>query len=254
MGYVLLLFLCISSLQSMEADLEDRSLPEKAANLLEKIKAANVDAVREILLHGVRPHSRVVDVGRDSEHHVNVFVTSIMQLDDAPKRFEMLRLLLEHGAHQDHSVQFGSGTSQKMPILSYVIERFGIRNNIPQEALLLLAHGANLNEEDFAKNRPLNHAWRVGNPDVFKALCLSGAQPIDLDEEPLSDDIRLLMTDVEQYKSNYPDECAPIQEKIALLRAERLSRKRKIDEKFSVDHDIPRSPRSSPRKVRRKDD
>ncbi len=249
MGYVLLLFLCINSLQSMEADLEECSLPEKVSDLLEKIKAANVDAVREILLHGVRPHSRVVDVGRDSEHYVNEFATAVMQLNDAPKRFELLRLLLEHGVHQDHSVQFGSGTSQKMPILSYVIERFGIRNNIPQEALLLLAHGANLNEEDFAKNRPLNHAWRVGNPDVFKALCLSGAQPIGLeDEEPISADIRLLLTDLEQYKTDYPDECGAIQNRIKELRAERLSRKRKIDEEFSVNHGIPRSPRKGRRK------
>ncbi len=248
MGYVLLLFFTISSLQAMEADLEGHSLLERAAALLDKIKAADTDAVRECLLQGTEPHSRVVDVGRDSEHHVNEFVTKTMQLEDAPKRFEMLRLLLEHGVHPDHSVQFGSGAYQKMPILSYVIGKFGLKNQLPPEALLLIAHGANVNEEDFAKNRPLDHAWRVGSANVFKALCLSGAQPIDLDDEPLSDEIRLLLTDTEQYRASYPDECADIQEQIDILRAERQSRKRKVDERFSVDHSIPRSPRKGRRK------
>jgi len=245
----------------MEANLESLSPSEKAVVLLDKINAADVDAVRECLLRGVRPHSQVVDAGRESEHYMNQFVTDAMQLEDQDKRFEIVRLLLEHGVHPDHSVQFGTNTAQKMPILSYVIERFGLKGNMPQEVFLLLVHGADVNKRDFVENCPLDHAWNVGNEGLLKLLRLSGAKPIDLDDQPLRDDIRLLLTNVKQYKVEHQGECDELMEKINALRAEGQSRKRKADEQFSVDHRTPpRSPRSprnlrnSPRKAPRKDD
>jgi hypothetical protein len=226
------------------------SLPVETPDLLQRIRDGQVEKVRECFLRGVLPHAQLY-VGQDSTYHVNYFATEAMQLEDASKRFKILRLLLEHGVHPDHSVQFDQ-QFQKMPLISYVIERFGVRNNLPQEVLLLIAHGADINQEDFAKNRPIDHAWLRYNPNVLRALCLSGAQPIDQDDERIRDDerisvdIRIMFANIEQYKTDYREECMQIQDRIEELREEKLSRRRKVDEQCSVDPGIPRSPRKEP--------
>ncbi len=261
MGYLLLLFIMTTcSVQAMEERAAATSSSDNTADLLEKIALGDVNAVREHLLHGVQPKSRVVNVGKESEHYLNEFAAAAVMLDDASKRFEIVQLLLEHGMRPNHSVQFppkdsrqfDEGASKKMPMLSYIIRKFGVKDELPREALLLITHGADVKEKDFKGRSPLFHAWSAVNVDMLRALRLSGAPSMELSEDdPYREEIRLLLTDIEGYKVQYPDACSAVQSHLDEMQAEMLFRKRKNDEKFSIDHSIPRSPRKGRRKDER---
>lgn len=226
MGYFLILFMLVSSLRAMQEGKATYGSSMGDADLLVQIKAAKVEGVRECLFRGVHPDSIMVNGELDFGYYVNEFVTEAMQLKDTEKRYEILRLLLDHGVHPDHSVRCGDKVPQKMPMLSYVIEKFGVGGSLPQEVLLLLAHKANVEQEDFLQNPPLFHALQVRNAEILKALRLSGAKSINLPEDEstadsMPADIHMLLTDLEQYQKAYPYECAIIQSKIEELRRER---------------------------------
>ena len=245
MGYLVLLFIGVCSLQAMEeCSVPDSS--EKTGDLLSLIRSGQVDAVQERLLQGVRPKSQIVDQGQESEHYLNRFATAAVALNNPSERFEILRLLLEHGVCPNHSVQFGEKTPKKMPILNFIIRN---KNMSLQEILLLLVHGADVDEKDFLGRSPLEHAFYAVNVDAIRVLRLLGAPPLELSEdEPYREEIWLLLTDIEEYKRQWPEVCPAIQGEFDKLKEEKLSRRRKVDEKCSVDPGIPRRPRKGPRK------
>ncbi len=241
MGYFLLLLLLMGSLHAMDELGSDQGGQEKKEQLLDKIKEADQDGVRQCLLQGERPTSIPVDLEQDSKHHVNDFMTAALRINNADKRFEILRLLLEHGVNPNHSVRL-DGEQKKMPLLSYVIGRFG---DTSEDVCLLVAHGARVAEEDFCGLPPLFHARKLNCPNVIKTLLASNAPSIGVGDVTLSSDAHQMLEDFAGYREQHSDEIADILGKIDNLRVERRARERAArSDLFSVDHGpISRSPR-----------
>lgn len=222
MGRLFVLIVFFGSLHAMEKK------PSGAESLLDAIKHADIETVRKRLADGENPLSEVIHEGREGEYHLNRFATEVMNITQDNKRVAILRLLLDYGLSPDHSVQFGD--TQKMPLLSYVIERFGVKENCPTEVALLIAYDANLEEKDYAGRPPLEHARTIVNTEVAKMLRLSGASPLELDEdEPYKEEIRELFTNISAYQVRYPEDCATVVSKIDALREERRLRKKEVE-------------------------
>lgn len=227
MGRLLVpLIICFGSLSAMEKK------PSGSESLLDAIKHADIEAVRTRLADGEKPLSEVIHKGLEDEYHLNRFATEVMNITEENTRVAILQLLLDHGLSPDHSVQFGKEGTQKMPLLSYVIERFGTKKeNCPADVALLIAYDAFLGERDYAGRPPLEHAHAVVNIEAAKMLRLSGAAPLEHGiDKPYKEEIReLLFIDIEAYKARHPEDCVIIVSRIEALREERRLRKKERD-------------------------
>lgn len=243
MGYFLLLLMIVCSMRAMDEAGSGGTLLEKHEQLLQAIRGANQASVRELLLQGVRPSSIQVDLERDSTHHVNDFVTEALKIEEGSSRVSILQLLLDHGASVDHSARL-EGEQKKMPVLSYAIGRLGDMCDPSEEVSLLVAYGAEVAGEDFCGNPPLFHARKRSCPNVIKTLLASGAPSIGVGGETIFPEVREMLEDFGRYQERHQEEIAAIRSRIDELRAEKTERERaRRNEQFSVDHDIPRSPR-----------
>eukprot|EP01017_Pseudomicrothorax_dubius_P022632 TRINITY_DN24477_c0_g1_i1.p1 TRINITY_DN24477_c0_g1~~TRINITY_DN24477_c0_g1_i1.p1 ORF type:complete len:228 (-),score=24.93 TRINITY_DN24477_c0_g1_i1:61-744(-) len=139
----------------IDLDLEDRVVEMPSKALIDEIKAGNVEKVRSIVARARNPRELVNS--KDELDNTPLFFAA--NLSSEKTALEIVRFLIENGAHQKDSNFYG-----EQPMHVYA------RSGKSSVLRLLYRHGGKINCTDLPGNTPLMHAIKVQSLPSVKFL------------------------------------------------------------------------------------